>query len=111
MIPQSVTTIDDYQFSLCFYLTDVYYQGNNAKWNNITIGEGNDDLYLNIHFNSATDKGDVNLDDVFNVEDIVMMQRFLLHQGSIVSREAGDLNQDGCLNGFDLCIMKRMVRK
>ncbi len=52
-------------------------------------------------------QGDVNGDGAFSVADVVMLQKWLLCAGDITDRQAGDLCEDGTLNAFDLCIMKR----
>ena len=38
-----------------------------------------------------------------------MMQKYLLHAGSLTDWQAGDLTEDGVLNAFDLAVMKRMA--
>lgn len=53
--------------------------------------------------------GDVNADGVFNVADVVMMQKWLVCAGEITDWQAGDLCEDGVLNVFDLCLMKRQL--
>ncbi len=51
-IPDSVTTISGGAFYRCDSLTDVYYNGTQEQWNNISIGSGNSDLSTaTIHFN------------------------------------------------------------
>ena len=51
VIPASVTSIAKQAFSSEF-LTDVYYTGTEAQWNNIAIGENNDTLLnATIHYN------------------------------------------------------------
>ena len=52
-------------------------------------------------------RGDVNADGSFGVTDIVMMQKYLLHEGSLIDPQAGDLDNDGALDIFDLALMKR----
>ncbi|MBR5517899.1 MAG: leucine-rich repeat domain-containing protein [Clostridia bacterium] len=50
-IPVSVTSIGDHAFFLCENLTDVYYNGTEEQWNNITVGEDNEPLLnATIHF-------------------------------------------------------------
>lgn len=53
--------------------------------------------------------GDVNADGVFNVVDVVMMQNWILRVGDITDRSAGDVCEDGEVDIFDLCLMKKML--
>ena len=53
--------------------------------------------------------GDVNADGVFNVADVVMMQKWLLCAGELTDWQAGDLCRDERIDVFDLCLMKRML--
>ena len=53
--------------------------------------------------------GDVNADGVFNVADVVMMQKWLLRAGGLTDWQAGDLCRDERIDVFDLCLMKRML--
>ena len=52
---------------------------------------------------------DVNADGIFDLSDVVMLQKWLLGAGELTDWSAGDLCQDDRLNGFDLCAMKRML--
>lgn len=56
-------------------------------------------------------KGDVNNDGTFNITDIVIMQKWLLAVPDVhlVNWKAGDLYEDGRLDVFDLCLMKRKL--
>lgn len=54
-------------------------------------------------------RGDVNADGMFSVADIVMLQKWLLGAGEVTDWRAGDLCEDGKLDVFDLCLMKRML--
>ena len=54
-------------------------------------------------------EGDVNSDGVFNISDVVMMQKWLLGSGSLTDWASGDLCKDGIINVFDLCLMKRSL--
>lgn len=52
--------------------------------------------------------GDVNADGMFNVTDIIALQKWLLNDGTkLADWEMGDFYQDGVLDVFDLCLMKR----
>ncbi|MDE6658076.1 MAG: hypothetical protein K2J88_05780, partial [Oscillospiraceae bacterium] len=53
--------------------------------------------------------GDVNSDGMFNVVDIVMLQKWLLNVGNITCWENADFYKDDKLNIFDLCLMKQKL--
>ncbi|MEE1172775.1 MAG: leucine-rich repeat protein, partial [Ruminococcus sp.] len=54
-IPYSVTRIGEYAFYNCDNLTDVYYYGTQESWNEINIGNHNENLTsANIHFLAST---------------------------------------------------------
>ena len=54
-IPDSVTNIGLGAFLGCDSLTDVYYGGSESQWQQIAIGEGNDDLLNStIHYSDVT---------------------------------------------------------
>ncbi len=55
--------------------------------------------------------GDVNGDGEFTMADLVMMQKFLLGNGTLIDGKAADLCEDGKLNGFDLCVMRSEIIK
>ncbi len=54
-------------------------------------------------------KGDVNGDEKFTISDVVMLQKWLIRSGELTIWKNGDLYEDGVINVFDLCIMKRML--
>lgn len=52
--------------------------------------------------------GDVNSDGVFNVADVVALQKWLLNDGTkLADWKMGDFYQDDILDVFDLCLMKK----
>ena len=56
--------------------------------------------------------GDVNFDDIVNLQDIVLLQKYLLAKASISSavfHNQADLNQDGKVNIYDLILLKRQL--
>ena len=58
-IPLSVKNIKDCAFLKCFNITDVYYQGTEAQWNQISIGEFNQwSPNVKIHYNSYNSDSD-----------------------------------------------------
>lgn len=54
-------------------------------------------------------KGDVNMDGVFNQSDLKMLQQWLHSNGKLTHWQAGDFNEDGEVNIFDFCLMKRAL--
>ncbi len=55
--------------------------------------------------------GDVNADGEFNVADLVMIQKWLLGNGTLTDWKAGDLNKDNVIDIFDLCMIRKMFLK
>ena len=55
--------------------------------------------------------GDVNADGIFNMADVVVMQKWLLAvpDFTLADWKAGDLCEDDILNAFDLYLMKRLL--
>jgi len=56
--------------------------------------------------------GDVNLDNTANLQDVILLQKYLLGKASITSTafyNQADLNQDGKVNIYDLILLKRMI--
>ena len=56
-------------------------------------------------------KGDVNDDDVFNIADAVLLQKWLLAvpETHLANWKAADLCEDGKIDVFDLCMIKHML--
>ena len=53
-MPISVKCIGSNAFDGCENLRDIYYAGSEDKWNNVTIGDGNENLInANIHYSSV----------------------------------------------------------
>ena len=57
------------------------------------------------------DEGDVNLDGNFDITDVVLLEKWLLHNNEIELScwQAADLCEDGKLNTFDLCSIKQKL--
>ena len=57
------------------------------------------------------DEGDVNLDVNFDITDVVLLEKWLLHNNEIELScwQAADLCEDGKLNTFDLCSIKQKL--
>lgn len=62
-IPKSVAQIDRWAFSDCESLSDVYYEGTEYEWKEISIGEGNENLTTaNIRFSNTANEYTVTFD-------------------------------------------------
>ena len=73
----------------------------------------NTDHTLYAHWEKNKVDGDVNADGTFNVADVVMLQKWLICTPNVTLTDwqAADLYEDGIINVFDLCIMKRELIK
>lgn len=66
---------------------------------------------LELEENAHTVRGDVDKNGAFEINDIVLIARWLLHQPETVLADwqAGDMNSDGRLTAADLTLMKRAM--
>ena len=55
--------------------------------------------------------GDANNDGYFNLNDIVMLQKYLTGMGKLTNWKNVDFYEDGKINILDLCTMKRVLMK
>ena len=90
------------------------YMDSDAEWttNENTIYGNSAMIFLTAAIMSKNDQtveGDVNADGVFDLSDLVMLQKWLLGDGTLTNWNAGDLQKDGSLNGYDLCIMRNRL--
>lgn len=69
----------------------------------------NKDHTLYAHWQKNKAVGDVNADGTFNVADVVMLQKWLIctPNATLTDWQAADFCNDGRIDVFDLCIMKR----
>ena len=49
---------------------------------------------------------DVNDDDIFDIADLVAMQKYINNNGVLADWKAGDLNGDNRIDVFDFCLMR-----
>ena len=54
-------------------------------------------------------KGDANGDGVFDLVDLIVLQKYLHLQGTLKNAGNADVYQDGTVDVFDLGLMKRML--
>ncbi|MBR6419444.1 MAG: dockerin type I repeat-containing protein [Oscillospiraceae bacterium] len=66
---------------------------------------------LELEENAHVLRGDVDQNGAFELNDIVLVQRWLLAEQNTVLADwqAGDFNSDGRLNAADLTLMKRAL--
>ncbi|MDO5559220.1 MAG: GDSL-type esterase/lipase family protein [Oscillospiraceae bacterium] len=71
-------------------------------------------MYKNVYSSAAdTVKHDVNMDNAFNVEDIVLVERYMLNvpDTTLSDWEAANFNENDKLDVYDLCMMKNALLK
>ena len=56
-------------------------------------------------------QGDVNEDGIFDIADIVSMQKFLLGAGTLNAPDRAEFCKDGVLDIYDLGLMKKSLLK
>ena len=78
-----------------------------VKFKNIQV------IYESTNGEMSTVRGDVNNDGVFNVSDVVLLQKWLLSvkDKKIVNWKAGNLNEDNRIDVFDLVLMRKELVK
>lgn len=78
-----------------------------SPWSQLTVTQ----VDLLTKNSDASVIGDVNLDGMFNVTDVIALQKFLLAipEAALESSDNGDFCADGILNGYDLRLMKRAL--
>ena len=92
-IPKSVTSIGLGAFSVCTSLTDVYFDGTEEEWNNISIDSYNDPLLnATIYFNECTH---TDLDNDGNCDNCGEI--FVVNEGQCGENATFKLYSDGTL--------------
>ena len=94
------------------YSGGYYYSGTIYGYENSTAQSYAEkyDYKFNVYETNANVAGDCNADGFFSVADAVLLQRWLLADGTkLADWEAADLCKDGRLDSFDLCLMKEAL--
>ncbi|MDE7137174.1 MAG: dockerin type I repeat-containing protein, partial [Ruminococcus sp.] len=60
-------------------------------------------------YTAETVEGDVTNDGLFNISDLVAMQKYILGAGTLKNSLAGDVHKDNRLDAFDLVVMRKMI--
>ena len=111
-IPNSVTIIDESAFYNCNSLTDVYYYGRKKSWNEISIGDRNEELTsANIHFLSLYSIGDVNQNGRIGITDCTAIQYHLawLKLLSEEQLELADVDDNGAVDIRDATLIQKYL--
>ncbi len=130
-IPSSCGQIGDYAFLDCDSLTSITVKNDSITLGNRSLGfdyesgytveknltvyaasESTAETYCNE--NSITVKteyvfGDVNADGSFTVADIVMLQKYLVGEGSVNDINCSDCDNNGKINVLDLALLKKYL--
>ncbi len=106
VIPKNITEISEWAFSSCRELTDVYYTGSEEQWNQIVIGNGNNELNeaaitFNYSDGSAT-PGDINGNETIDIQDLVLLAQYLANWQVDISEDGADCDGDGNIAIGDL---------
>lgn len=103
MIPDSITSIEESAFWYCD-LSDVYYAGTEEEWNEIEIGESNEDLsYAIFHFNYVPEENEFNSFEFSQVHTVSNYQT--KNQNYTKTYFDGTVNAlDGANGTPDMCI-------
>lgn len=89
---------------------DATYQ-ENVEYLKNWLGKRNEWMAEYYGINTENLVGDINVDGIFNVSDIVLLQKWLLAVPSteLSNWQAADLYEDGVIDVFDLVMMKRKL--
>lgn len=108
-IGQKVKTIDVGAFSDCDVLSAVYYYGDAAQWEQITIEDENDELLNAARYYNIDEvlRGDVNGDHKVDDGDALYLLRNTLFPTRFPINQSGDMNGDGSENDADALYLLR----
>lgn len=122
-LPSGITEIPYGFTKYCTAMTDVYYDGLQSEWEEISIHESNEELFAcNIHFSDGTVlkgtvsagavPGDANLDGTVTIVDVVFLNKAIMGTETLTPEQeaAVDCDHDGDVSAQDsLLILKSLV--
>lgn len=96
------------------YISNVRYGGVICGYSGSTAqsyAEKHGFSFIEIEDTSVRIKGDVNGDGEFSISDVVLLQKWLIAvpDTELVDWKAADLCEDGNLDVFDLCLMRKAL--
>ncbi len=109
-IPSTVEYIGYSALRNCPNVTDVYYNGSKAMWENVSNSHPLSKEHT-VHYRDVTVYGDLNGNDGVDVLDCILLQKYLLGKYEADENQCAfaDMNGDGAVNAFDLAILKQML--
>lgn len=111
----SVRNIGEDAFLECESLADVYYAGTEAQWNQISIGEGNEDLTsATIHFNwsqpeQPEEPGDLDGAAGISEDDAIYLLQYILLPDLFQVTQDVDFDGNGIVNEDDAIYLLQHV--
>lgn len=104
------------------YEISPYYSddGNPVEDREVIIKDTSDNTYYSFVLKSGeiapyslkvTDnplKGDCNLDGIISLSDVIAMKKWILGTGDVQVIDNADMNDDGCINIIDFCLLKNV---
>ena len=112
-IPASVTFVGDNAFYNCYALTDIYYAGTQAQWEQIEVADGFGYLEdVTIHYAQEESEslcGDCNGDGRVNGMDLILLRQYLAGWDVSVDQTAAECNGDGRVNSMDLILLRQYL--
>ncbi len=114
-IPASVKNIGYDVFNYCRLLKDVYFQGSEEEWNNITIMDNSNEVLLNvkIHFLEESEQptGDIDGNGETTSNDALNILQIVANVGEFTEEQKAlaDLNGDGEITSLDALKLLQMI--
>lgn len=89
------------------YGEDVYY-GDTITMLCLIVDDGG---WIVPEVHNTSVRGDINADGEFNISDVLLLQKWILADpnAKLADWKAADLYEDGKLDVYDLCIMKKLL--
>lgn len=106
ILPDGVTQIGENAFSGCDGLQVFCYRGDEAAWEQVSVGEGNEILsQVTVYYGSIP--GDMDENSVINDADALYLLRYTLFPQRFPIRQSADVNGDGNANDADALYLLR----
>jgi len=107
-ISRRLYAIGDDAFEKCKTRGMIHYSGTEESWKNVENGKNN--LFIRISEFAYGISGDTDEDGKLGVTDVIALQKWLLSvPPEKFNSDLADLDENGIINIFDLCLLKRKV--